>query len=121
MRAVLDTKEIEAEVRSLLGEGHKRLLMLTGESADSPLSYFLEAIETAYRVREGSNYVRRINVEIAPLSVSDFSALKTTGIGTYVCFQETYDPELYAYYHPRDRSAIISIASSSWTARWRAA
>lgn len=100
VRAVLDTNEIEAEVRSLLGEGHKRLLMLTGESADSPLSYFLEAIETAYRVREGSNYVRRINVEIAPLSVSDFAALKKTGIGTYVCFQETYDPELYAYYHP---------------------
>ena len=100
VRAVLDTKEIEAEVHSLLREGHKRLLMLSGESADSPLDYFLEAIETAYRVREGSNYVRRINVEIAPLSVADFASLKATGIGTYVCFQETYDPELYAFYHP---------------------
>jgi 2-iminoacetate synthase len=100
VRAVLNTREIEEEVRTLLREGHKRLLMLTGESADSPLDYFLEAIETAYKVREGASYVRRINVEIAPLSVPDFARLKATGIGTYVCFQETYDPELYAYYHP---------------------
>jgi len=100
VRAVLDTGEIEAEVRTLLREGHKRLLMLSGESADSSLDYFLEAIGTAYGVREGGNYVRRINVEIAPLSVSDFAKLKRTGIGTYACFQETYDPELYAYYHP---------------------
>jgi 2-iminoacetate synthase len=100
VRAVLTPREIEEEVRSLLREGHKRLLMLTGESADSPLDYFLEAIDTAYKVREGGNYVRRINAEIAPMSVSGFARLKAAGIGTYVCFQETYDEELYSYYHP---------------------
>ena len=100
VRAVLGKEEIEAETRTLLREGHKRLLMLSGESASSPLEYFLEAIETVYGVREGQDHVRRINVEIAPLSVSDFARLKATNIGTYVCFQETYDQELYAVYHP---------------------
>jgi 2-iminoacetate synthase len=100
VRAVLGKAEIEAETRTLLKEGHKRLLMLSGESADSPLEYFLEAIDTVYAVREGQDYVRRINVEIAPLSVADFARLKATNIGTYVCFQETYDQELYAVYHP---------------------
>lgn len=100
VRTVLGKAEIEAEVRSLLKEGHKRLLMLSGESAQSPVDYFLEAIETAYGVREGGAKVRRINVEIAPLSTPDFARLKASGIGTYVCFQETYDSELYAIYHP---------------------
>jgi 2-iminoacetate synthase len=100
VRAVLGKAEIEAEVRSLLAEGHKRLLMLSGESAKSPVDWFLEAIETAYAVREKGESIRRINVEIAPLSVPDFARLKGTGIGTYVCFQETYDPELYPVYHP---------------------
>ncbi|HTX74536.1 MAG TPA: [FeFe] hydrogenase H-cluster radical SAM maturase HydG [Rectinemataceae bacterium] len=100
VRAVLGKDEIEAETRTLLREGHKRLLMLSGESATTPLDYFLEAIETAYGVREGEHHVRRINVEIAPLSVSDFARLKATTIGTYVCFQETYDPDLYSVYHP---------------------
>ncbi len=54
-----------------------------------------EAIRTAYAVREGNQYIRRINVELAPMSVEDFKMLKNEKIGTYVCFQETYDPILY--------------------------
>ncbi len=41
-----------------------------------------------------------MNAEIAPLAVDDFARLREAGIGTYVCFQETYDPALYAVYHP---------------------
>ena len=59
-----------------------------------------EAIRTAYSVKEGTSYVRRINVELAPMSVEDFAKLQKERIGTYVCFQETYDPILYKQYHP---------------------
>ncbi len=99
-RRVLSMDEIKSEVSSLLKEGHKRLLMLCGESAENPLDYFLDAIKTAYSVKEGESSIRRINVEIAPMEVSDFARLKTAGIGTYACFQETYDPVLYKEYHP---------------------
>ncbi|KAB2870236.1 MAG: hypothetical protein F9K36_15610, partial [Burkholderiaceae bacterium] len=38
-------------------------------------------------------------VEVAPLEVEEFRRLKAAGIGTYACFQESYDPEVYAAYH----------------------
>ena len=99
-RKILSMEEIEKEVYSLLAEGHKRLLMICGESENNNLDYFIQAISTAYAVRNGTAYVRRINAEIAPLDIEGFRKLKKTGIGTYVCFQETYDPVLYEQYHP---------------------
>ena len=99
-RTVLTMPEIAAEVSSLLKEGHKRILLICGESPRNGADYMCEAIRTSYGVREGGNYIRRINIEIAPLPVEDFARLKAEKIGTYVCFQETYDPDLYKKYHP---------------------
>jgi 2-iminoacetate synthase len=100
-RTILTMPEIEAEVASLLKDGHKRILLICGESQRNGTDYMCEAIRTTYAVRdERGNYVRRINIEIAPLPVEDFSRLKKEKIGTYVCFQETYDPVLYRKYHP---------------------
>ncbi len=100
-RAKLSYKEIEEETLALLREGHKRILMLTGEDNETPLEYFLEAIRRVYHVRdERGASIRRINVEIAPLDVDGFRRLKAEKIGTYACFQETYDEKLYAKYHP---------------------
>jgi len=99
-RTVLTMPQIEAEVASLLKDGHKRILLICGESDRNGTDYMCEAIRTTYAVREGKNYVRRINLEIAPLPVEDFRRLKQEKIGTYVCFQETYDPVLYKKYHP---------------------
>ena len=60
-----------------------------------------ESIETAYAVKtEKGGEIRRINVEIAPLTVPEFRRLKATKIGTYVLFQETYHHETYAQMHP---------------------
>ena len=94
--------QIANEVRVLEREGHKRLLMLCGEHPSrSCLDYFIEAIETAYGVKtEKGGEIRRINVEIAPLSVAEFRRLKATKIGTYVLFQETYHHETYRQMHP---------------------
>lgn len=99
-RVVLSQDEIRKEVEALLKEGHKRLLMLCGEAADNPLDYFIEAIRTAYQAKAGKSTIRRINVEIAPLEREGFERLKAEKIGTYVCFQETYDPVAYKKYHP---------------------
>ena len=93
-------EEITQEVNFLLGEGHKRILLICGESRENDIDYMCKAIRTAYAVRNNGNYVRRINVELAPMSFEDFAKLKQEKIGTYVCFQETYDPILYKEYHP---------------------
>jgi 2-iminoacetate synthase len=99
-RKILSMEEIAREVSSLLREGHKRILLICGETSRNDTDYMCEAIRTTYGVREGKNYVRRINLELAPLPVEDFRKLKAEKIGTYVCFQETYDPVLYRKYHP---------------------
>ncbi len=99
-RVVLSMDEIARQTEILLTQGHKRLLIISGESPKQSLDYTLKAIETAYAVRVGKARVRRINVELAPLDVKGFRALKQAQIGTYVCFQETYDPELYRRAHP---------------------
>ena len=99
-RTVLTQEQIKQEVSVLLAQGHKRLLMLCGESIDNDLDFFLESLKTAYGVQTENGNIRRINVEIAPMGTSDFVRLKEAQIGTYVCFQETYDPDLYKVHHP---------------------
>jgi 2-iminoacetate synthase len=103
-RKVLTMQEIDEETRSLLREGHKRVLLICGESSRNNTDYMVEAIRTTYAAREnsGRDYVRRINVELAPMEAEDFARLKAEKIGTYVCFQETYDPLLYGDFHPAD-------------------
>ncbi len=98
-RTVLTTAQIENEVRFLLKQGHKRILLICGEDADSTVDDFITGIRAAYSVKEGKASIRRINVEIAPLGVEDFRKLAAEKIGTYICFQETYDPIQYKKYH----------------------
>ena len=99
-RKILNMDEIATEVKTLLRDGHKRILLICGETPANDINYICEAIRTTYAVRENGQYVHRINVELAPMSVEDFRRLKAEKIGTYVCFQETYDPILYKEYHP---------------------
>ncbi|MEJ6952332.1 [FeFe] hydrogenase H-cluster radical SAM maturase HydG [Natronospora cellulosivora (SeqCode)] len=100
-RKKLSTEEIREEVAALEREGHKRLLVLTGESPNTDLEYLIQAINTAYDVEtENGGEIRRINVEIAPLNKEGFELLKTSKIGTYTCFQETYHRKTYEKMHP---------------------
>ncbi|MHB9027348.1 MAG: [FeFe] hydrogenase H-cluster radical SAM maturase HydG, partial [Candidatus Latescibacterota bacterium] len=100
-RKVLEIDEIQEEARILLSQGHKRLLMLMGEHPNRcSLDYFIEAIQAAYGVTDGTSSIRRINVEIAPLTNEEFRKLKQVRIGTYTVFQETYHRETYRTMHP---------------------
>ncbi|MDH7515779.1 MAG: [FeFe] hydrogenase H-cluster radical SAM maturase HydG [Bacteroidota bacterium] len=101
VRATLTQDEIRHEVEILLDQGHKRLLLVAGEHpTQSALDYIGESIETVYSVRRGNNNIRRVNINAAPMSTEDFRTLKSFGIGTYQCFQETYHRETYAHVHP---------------------
>lgn len=99
-RKKLSQAEIAKEVEALEREGHKRLLVLTGEAPITDLDYIIESIKTAYSVKtENGGEIRRINVEIAPLTTEDFKLLKESEIGTYTCFQETYNRKQYKKMH----------------------
>lgn len=102
-RKALTADEIKAEVASLLKKGHKRVLLVAGESAPAgkkQIDYYREAIDAVYSVRVGPHEIKRVNINCAPLSVEEFKALKKTGIGTYQIFQETYHAETYRRVHP---------------------
>ena len=100
-RVTLSQEEIAAETKAIEELGHKRILLVAGEAYPdhNSLDYIYKAIETIYATHSGNGEIRRVNVNIAPLSVEDFRKLKATGIGTYQCFQETYHRETYAKVH----------------------
>lgn len=99
-RRTLTLEELSREVRELVKQGHKRVLLVSGEGLGmNALDYTLRAIETIYAVREGKGEIRRINVNIAALPVEGYRALKGARIGTYQLFQETYHPDTYRAMH----------------------
>lgn len=99
-RRALSMDEVAAETRVLVRQGHKRVLLVAGESYPGEgFEYVLKAIDAVYSVREESGEIRRVNVNVAPLTVEDFVRLKERGIGTYQLFQETYHRPTYTRVH----------------------
>jgi len=104
-RKILNHDEIKQEVAILEKQGHKRILMLMGEDFSRySFDEFLDAIKIAYSVKTNGD-IRRINVEIPPLSVDEFRRLKEAKIGTYTMFQETYHKETYKKMHPSGKKS----------------
>jgi 2-iminoacetate synthase len=100
-RRTLRQEEIRREVELLVDQGHKRVLLVSGEGlGESALDYSIEAIRTIYGVKRGNGEIRRININIAPLAVEGFRRLKAAGIGTYQLFQETYHGDTFRRMHP---------------------
>ena len=100
-RRTLTTDELRREVQTLVQQGHKRILLVSGEGlGKNALDYTVDAIETIYSVKMGKGEIRRINVNIAALPVEGFRTLKAARIGTYQLFQETYHAQTYAKMHP---------------------
>lgn len=100
-RRALSQEEIATETTNLINQGHKRILLLTGEDqSNNALEYVFESIRTIYKTKTKHGEIRRLNVEIAPLTVEEFRQLKAENIGTYIVFQETYHRETYKKVHP---------------------
>ena len=83
-RSVLSQESIAREVNSLISQGHKRLLLVAGESYPAQgFQYLLDSIETIYAEKTGHGEIRRVNVNVAPLKNEEYRELKNYGIGTY--------------------------------------
>lgn len=101
VRRALSMEEIRDETLTILDQGHKRVLMVAGESyPGGGFSYVLDAIRAIYETRNRiGDGIRRVNVNVAPLTLEQFRELRDAGIGTYQLFQETYHRETYARVH----------------------
>ncbi|MDR1941001.1 MAG: [FeFe] hydrogenase H-cluster radical SAM maturase HydG [Endomicrobium sp.] len=100
-RKKLTPQQIEEQTEILLKRGHKRVLVVAAEmaSSDANVDYYVEAVKAVYRAEYNGNKIKRVNVNVAPLSVEQFKKLKAAGIGTYQIFQETYHEETYRKLH----------------------
>ena len=101
-RTALDRAAIARDTAELVRQGHKRLLLVAGEgypASRGGFDYILDAIAAVYEVTDTTGNIRRLNVNLAPLGVAEFSRLKDAGIGTYQLFQETYHRPTYAAVH----------------------
>ncbi len=100
-RKSLTLDEIQEEVEFLVKQGQKRILIVFGEHPKkASIDFIGETIERIYKINFNGSNIRRVNANIAPLSLEDFKRLKSFGIGTYQCFQETYHYDTYKIMHP---------------------
>lgn len=104
-RHSLNKEEIIKEAEILIDQGHKRVLLVAGENYPGGIKYVLDAIDTIYSVKKKNGSIRRMNVNLAPLSVEDFKLIHEKGIGTYQLFQETYDRDVYSKVHLRGKKS----------------
>jgi len=105
-RRALSMEEIAHETRILIDQGHKRILLVAGEAYPKQgFQYVLDAIEAVYSVKHDNGEIRRVNVNVAPLSLDEFKQLHAAKIGTYQIFQETYHHATYHGVHVAGRKA----------------
>lgn len=99
-RRTLTREEIAEETRILIRQGHKRVLLVSGEALPPEgFQYILDSIATLYSTKVGPGEIRRVNVNLAPQTTERFKLLKQAEIGTFQLFQETYHRPTYAQVH----------------------
>lgn len=100
VRRTLHEAEIRSQVETLEQRGHKRLILVFGETPTYDADYIHDCVRTVYDVKSGRGEIRRVNINAAPLNIDGFRRVKESGIGTYQIFQETYHHETYHRCHP---------------------
>jgi 2-iminoacetate synthase len=100
VRHTLSEEELTGEVQALEDLGHKRLILVYGESPLYSPEYIAQTVRQVYATKKGHGEIRRVNINAAPLDEAGFRTVKEAGIGTYQIFQETYHKKTYAAWHP---------------------
>lgn len=100
LRNKLTPQEVEEQVKFLINMGHKRVLLECGEDpVKNNIDYIVSVIKKIYSVRIKKGNIRRINVNIAATTEENYRKLKSSHIGTYQLFQETYHRKTYEKLH----------------------
>lgn len=94
--------EIESEYRAIAETGLREILLLTGESKTaSPVSYIADAVRLAKK------YFSTIGIEVYPMNVDEYAAIKEAGADFVSVYQETYDPKRYEEVHLRGHKRVF--------------
>lgn len=95
VRRALSLDEAETEAECLAAQGFGHILLVAGEDLkNTPPAYFAELTR---RIR---HRFASVQIEIYSLALSDYRLLVEAGVDGMTMFQETYNPEVYAQFHP---------------------
>jgi 2-iminoacetate synthase len=96
VQKTLTQPEIVQKTEMLIKQGHKRVLMVAGESyPNADFQYVIDAIASIYQTHVGNGEIRRVNVNLGPLDIPAYRLLRESRIGSYQLLQETYHPATY--------------------------
>ncbi|MBF0499609.1 MAG: [FeFe] hydrogenase H-cluster radical SAM maturase HydG [Candidatus Riflebacteria bacterium] len=101
LRSRLKPEQIVEETTALVNMGHKRVLLVAGEDPQLTFEDIAAQVQAVYSVKLPKGNIRRVNVNVAPTSEANFRVIKSAGIGTYQCFQETFHRETYTRMHTK--------------------
>lgn len=105
-RKKLSINEAIKETKAIINTGHKRILLVEGEtSSNGDMDYLEQVIGKIYDLKVSNGEIRRVNINIAPLDIDGFKRLASFNIGTYQCFQETYHRKTYEIMHPSGKKS----------------
>ncbi|MBE9532266.1 MAG: [FeFe] hydrogenase H-cluster radical SAM maturase HydG, partial [Proteobacteria bacterium] len=88
--------EAAGEALALEERGFKRALLVLGEDPERGVDYIIDVVNAIYK----ESKMRILHVNAPPMSVEEFKKLKSSGVGLYQSFQETYHKETYERVHP---------------------
>ncbi|MCM1153230.1 MAG: 2-iminoacetate synthase ThiH [Muribaculum sp.] len=96
-RTVLTLEQVEQECQAIKKlSPFENLLIVAGEY---PSLCGVDYLEKVLRVCRP--YFHNLTIEVQPMRARDYERLTHCGLNGVVCFQETYNRELYKTYHPR--------------------
>lgn len=102
----LTDEQLRQEVLLLEAQGHKRLILVFGESPYASAQYISDTVKKVYAIKTYNDdgveigSIRRLNINAAPLDIEGYKIVKEAGIGTFQIFQETYHKKTYQQLHP---------------------
>ncbi len=95
-RKHLSRAEAIEQAELLVGRGLRHILLVAGEFPSlTTTEYFVEIVDGLIDLGV------RPAIEIAPPNTASYAALSAAGVCGVTLYQETYNEQLYALYHPR--------------------
>ncbi len=98
-RKYMTPPEMREAALHLVRQGHKRVILVSGQLPNADVEYLAEAVSVMYTVYDDLGELRRVNINAGMLSEEDFRTLVRYDIGSMLLFQETYHEESYRAAH----------------------
>lgn len=94
-RRHLSVDEAVAEAEAIADGGFQHILLLTGDAPKLASPRYVADVVARIKPRFAS-----VGIEIYSLTEEEYRELIDAGVDSMTMFQETYNPELYAWLHP---------------------